>query len=152
MNDEELPALDRDEGIAAEGTPENHVLFNRIGVSKETVIANLAEELAFIAIVLVKIDHRSPASRAADVLGDVTCPATLDRLKFFTVLPAIVLQKILPVPALWGRADIAEDRRFIDPVFLVFGRMGIIKGPLFERDISADKRDQPAILLIELVA
>ena len=35
---------------------------------------------------------------------------------------------------------------------LVLGRMGIIKGPLFKRDISADKVDQPAVLLIKLVA
>ena len=29
--------------------------------------------------------------------------------------------------------------------------MGIIKGPLLKRDISADKREQPAVLLIKLV-
>ena len=30
--------------------------------------------------------------------------------------------------------------------------MGIIESPLLERDISADKVDQPAVLLIKLVA
>jgi len=30
--------------------------------------------------------------------------------------------------------------------------MGIVKGPLFERNISADKVNQPAVLLIKLVA
>ncbi len=29
--------------------------------------------------------------------------------------------------------------------------MGIIEGPLLKRDISADKREQPAVLLIKLV-
>jgi hypothetical protein len=27
--------------------------------------------------------------------------------------------------------------------------MGIIKGPLFQRDVSADKVDQPAVLLVK---
>ena len=35
---------------------------------------------------------------------------------------------------------------------LVLGRMGIIEGPLLERDISADEVDQPAVLLIKLMA
>ena len=35
---------------------------------------------------------------------------------------------------------------------LVLGGMGIVKGPLFKGDIFADKVDQPAILLIKLVA
>ena len=43
-------------------------------------------------------------------------------------------------------------RELIHLELLVPGRMGIIKGPLFKRDISADKVDQPAILLIKLVA
>jgi hypothetical protein len=34
---------------------------------------------------------------------------------------------------------------------LVFWGVGIIKGPLPERDISADKIDQPAVLLIKLL-
>ena len=46
----------------------------------------------------------------------------------------------------------APDRELIHLELLVPGRMGIIKGPLFKRDISADKVDQPAILLIKLVA
>jgi hypothetical protein len=151
VNDEELPAFDRNEGIAAEGTAEDHVLFDRIGIGRESVAADLAEKLAFIAVVFVEVDHGSTASGTADVFQNVTVLTALDRLKLFTILPAVVLEKILPVPTLRGRADIAEDRRFIDLVFLVLGRVGIIKGPLPERDISADKIDQPAVLLIKLL-
>ena len=35
---------------------------------------------------------------------------------------------------------------------LVLGRMGIVESPLLERDISADEVDQPAVLLIKLMA
>ena len=151
VHDEELPALDRDQGVAAEGASEDHVLFDRIGVRKETVTADLAEELAFITVVLVEVDHGSTASGAADVFRTVTGFTALDGLKLFTVFPAIVFQEIFPVPVLRGRADITEEGRLVHPVFLVFGRMGIIKGPLPERDISADKRDQPAVLLIKVL-
>ena len=128
------------------------MLFDRIGVSKETVATDLAEELAFITVVLVKVDHGSAASGTADVFRNVTVFTAPDGLKLFTILPAIVFEKIYPVPALRGRADITDDRRFVNLIFLVLRRVGVIKGPLPERYISADKRDQPAVLLIELIA
>jgi hypothetical protein len=40
------------------------------------------------------------------------------------------------------------------PVYLellVLGRMGIVEGPLPERDISAENGDKPAVLLIKVV-
>ena len=40
----------------------------------------------------------------------------------------------------------------IDLELLILGGMGIVEGPLLERDISADKVDQPAVLLIKLMA
>ena len=43
-------------------------------------------------------------------------------------------------------------RELIHLKLLVLGGMGIIERPLFERDISADKVDQPAVLLIKLMA
>jgi hypothetical protein len=43
-------------------------------------------------------------------------------------------------------------RELIDLEPLILGGMGIVEGPLLERDISTDKVDQPAILLIKLMA
>ena len=43
-------------------------------------------------------------------------------------------------------------RQLIDLELLILGGMGIVEGPLLEWDISADKVDQPAVLLIKLVA
>ena len=91
MNDEELPALDRNEGVAAEGTAEDHVLFDRIGIGKETVAADLAEKLTFIAVVFVEVDHGSAAARTADILRNVAGLTTVDRLKILAILPAVVL-------------------------------------------------------------
>jgi len=151
VNDEELAVLDRNKGIATERTAEGHVLFDRIGISKETVTTDLAEELAFITVVLVKVDHGSAAAGTADILRDVTGGAAFDGRKLFAILPTVVSKEILPLPILRSRTDIAEDRRFVYAVFLVFRRMRIIEGPLLEWDISADKRDQPAVLLIKLM-
>lgn len=39
--------------------------------------------------------------------------------------------------------------KFVHLEFLVFRGMGIIKSPLFKRDISADKINQPAVLLVK---
>ena len=51
------------------------------------------------------------------------------------MLPHIVFKEELPV--LFDKGF--NDRKFIYFEFLIFGRMGIIERPLFERDISADK-------------
>ena len=63
----------------------------------------------------------------------------------------VVVEEILPLPVLWSGTDVAKDGRLIHPILLVFGGMRIIESPLLERDISADKRDQPAVLLVEIV-
>ena len=51
----------------------------------------------------------------------------------------IVGKELLPVEL---RKRFNNNRKPIDLELLVFRRMGIIKGPLFERDIFADKTDQ----------
>ena len=60
---------------------------------------------------------------------------TLNRLNRFVILPLIVFEKELPV--LFDKGF--DDREFIHFKFLILWRMKIIKSPLFERDISANK-------------
>ncbi len=91
VNDEELTALDRNKGVAAEGTAEDHVLFYRVGIGKETVTTDLAEKLTFVAVVFVEVDHGSAAARTADILRNVAGLTTVDRLKILAILPAVVL-------------------------------------------------------------
>ena len=62
----------------------------------------------------------------------ITALNWFDRL---TVFPLVVLKKELPV--LFDKGF--DDRKLIDFKFLIFWRMGIIKSPLFERNISANK-------------
>ena len=45
-----------------------------------------------------------------------------------------------------------DERKLIHLEFLVLGRVRIVESPLLERDISADEVDQPAVLLIKLMA
>ena len=52
-----------------------------------------------------------------------------------TILPLIVFEKELPV--LFDKGF--DDREFIHFEFWVLRRMGIIKSPLFKRNISANK-------------
>ena len=44
-----------------------------------------------------------------------------------------------------------DGRKFINLEFLVLRRMGIIKSPLFERNVSADKVNKPAVLLVKIL-
>ena len=72
-----------------------------------------------------------------------------DRPDRFPVLSCIVLVEILPVPVL---LVINNFWKLVHLELLILGGMGIVEGPLLERDISTDKVDQPAVLLIKLMA
>ena len=89
------------------------------------------------------------ASRACAFFGDIARRAAADRLNRFSVFPEIVCIEILPVPVLMMVDNLWK---LIHLELLVLGGMGIIKGPLLKWDISADKVDQPAVLLIKLMA
>ena len=86
VDDEELTAFDGNQGVSAEGTAEDHMVLHRISVRKEGVAADFAEELAFIAIIFIEIDHWRAASGTADILRDVTLVVPADRLQFFAIL------------------------------------------------------------------
>ena len=92
---------------------------------------------------------RCIAGRAGTFFRDIAFRAAADRLDRFSVLPGIVLVEIHPVPLLVMVDDPGE---LIHLELLVLGRMGIVESPLLERDISADEVDQPAVLLIKLMA
>jgi hypothetical protein len=104
--------------------------------------------LSGFAVVAVEIGLWSFAGRAGAVFWDVTLRATADRHDRFAISPGIVAVKILIIPVLMVMNDLWE---LIHLELLVFWGVGIIKGPLPERDISADKIDQPAVLLIKLL-
>ena len=55
VDDEEPAAFNRNQRAAAERTVKDRVPFNRIGIREKGIAADLAEELVFIALVLVKV-------------------------------------------------------------------------------------------------
>lgn len=116
---------------------------------REPGIADFTEQLAFRTVVLIEIDRRRFTARTRTILGNIAVFPAGDRFDEFTITLLPVRDQIFIGPILSIRLDKGE---FIDLELLVFRRMGIIKGPLFERDKSADKADQPAILLIKVLA
>ena len=65
----------------------------------------------------------------------VSSGMALDWFNRLTVFPLVVFKKKLPV--LFDKGF--DDRKLINLEFLILWRMGVIKSPLFERDISANK-------------
>ena len=111
------------------------------------VLTYFAEDLSFGTIVLVKIDFGSITSGALAVVRDVTFTTPPDRLYGLVIVlipPLEVLHEVTIIPGL----HMEDQRQLIDFELLVFWGVGIIKSPLFERDVLTDKIYQPDILLI----
>ena len=88
------------------------------------------------AVVFIEKKFRSVTSGAGAVIRDVTFRATSDGVDCFTVTLLKVWDKIFVIPVL---AEIGDQRELINLELLVLWGVGIIKSPLLERDISADK-------------
>ena len=108
--------------------------------------ADLAEDLPFGAVVFIKEGFWGITARACAVIRDVTFRAPDDREDSFVIALLVVRDEFFVSPVL---AKVGDQREFVDPEFLVLWGMGNIKSPLFKRDVSADKIDQPAVLLVK---
>ena len=113
----------------------------------ECLPADLALVLSVAAVIIVDEMMGSTAERTNDIFRNGSAVSSLHRLDGFSVAPKVVLEEKLPV--LFDKGF--DMRQFIDFELLIFGRMGILIGPLLERDISADKVDQPAVLLVKML-
>ena len=100
-------------------------------------LADFTSDLIFLpSIVPGQIVHRSAACRACAVHRNITFNTAEDRPDSFVVTLLIVGNEIQPVPVLLKGDDL---RKLVNPELLIFRRMGIIKSPLFQRDLFADK-------------
>ena len=126
-----------DEGVAAVGAAQLHGREPAVPRG-ESGIAYLAEDLAFGAVVPVEVWHGRVTARAGAVLRDIAFGAAVHRPDFLSVAFFEMGDKLLVGPAL---AEVGNKRERIDLELLVFLGMGIIKGPLFEGYVSADKAD-----------
>ena len=135
MQDKKLPVLFGDEGIPTVGAAQ---FYRRESVilQGELRTADFAGQLTFGAVVLVKILLWSLTAWTGTVIGDVTFGPTFEGTDLFAVLLLKERDQFLISPVL---TEIRDQRKFINLVFLIFGGMGVIKRPLFERDVSADK-------------
>ena len=88
------------------------------------------------------------AGRAGAVFRDVAFLTSGDGFYLNTVPAFKVRNQETPVPFLLDDLDFGK---FVYFELLIFWRMGIIESPLFEWYISADKTDQPAVLLIKIL-
>nr|WP_330408753.1 hypothetical protein [[Clostridium] symbiosum] len=107
-------------------------------IGREPGITDLAEKLALRAIILVEEGFWGTAARAGAGIRDIALGTAADRADFLTVTRFKVRDEFFIGPVL---PEVRDERKLINFELLIFGRMGIIKSLLLERDISADKVD-----------
>jgi len=109
-------------------------------------LTDLAENLAFLfPIVPHEIVYRSITGRAGTVFWNITFHTSKNRLNGFVITLLVVRDEILPVPFLFVGYDFGK---LINLELLILWRVGIIKSPLLERDVSTDKVNKPANLFL----
>jgi len=142
---EVLPVFDRLEGMAAVRALELQGGCNLFPVDKG-LLADFAFELSTSATVIIDILMRCTAERADGIRRDIVGLAFLgfDWLYGLAVPKTVVFVPELPVLFDEG----FDDGQLIGEELLVFGTVELVMGPLFERDVSADKKYQPADLLV----
>ena len=99
-------------------------------------------------VITIKIRLWGTAGRAGAVFRDVAFLTSGDGFYLNTVAAIKVRDQETPVPLM---LDDLDFWKFVHFELLIFWRMGIIESPLFEWYISADKTDQPAVLLVEIL-
>lgn len=134
MYAEELTIFFGNEGISAVRTGKAKRCCNDFA-GAEGLSTDFALILTVAPIIVVNVMMRSPTQRADGIFRNGFTIAALNRFDRLTVFPLVVFKKELPV--LFDKGF--DDRKRIDFKFLIFWRMGIIKSPLFEGNISANK-------------
>ena len=145
MEDEVFPFFLWDKGIATMGAAqfqagETALLRGELGG------ADFAQELSFGTVVPVQVRFGSITAGTGAVIRDIAFRTASDRADLLAITLFIVGDEVFVVPVL---AEVGHEREFVNLELLVFWGMGVIKSPLFERDVSADETDQPAVLLIK---
>ena len=97
---------------------------------------DLTEELPFGTVIPVKERFRGITAWAGAVVRDIAFRAAADRADHLAITFFVVRDKLFISPVL---TEVGDPRESVDLELLVFWGMGVIKSPLFERDISADK-------------
>ena len=114
---------------------------------RECLTADFALVLPVATVVVIDEVMRSTTEWTDGIFGNGFTIAALNRFDCFTILPLVVFKKELPV--LFDKGF--DDRKFINLEFLILWGMGIVKSPLFQRNISANKVKKPTVLLVKVL-
>ena len=101
-------------------------------------MADFAKDLTFGAVVFVEINLWRIASWAFAVVGNVALGSSLNRLYGLVgiiITPFQILHEVMVVPGF----NMKDQREFINLKLLIFRGLGVIKSPLFQRYVFADK-------------
>ena len=145
VNTEVFTVFDRLECMPAVRAPEfergNNVFSGNKGLP-----ADLAFELPTAAGIVIDVFMRGVAERTYGICRCGTRLAFLSfhRLEGFPIAETVILVPEFPVLFDEG----LDDRQFVREEFLILRAVDFIMGPLFERDVSADKENKPADLAI----
>jgi len=140
-----LPVFDRLEGMAAVRALEFQRGCDIFPVDKG-LLTDLAFKLSTSTAVIIDILMWGAAERADGVCGDIM---SLTFLGFDWLYGLAVTKKVVFVPELPVLFDEGlDDGQLIGEELLVFGTVELVMSPLFERNVSADKKYQPADLLV----
>ena len=135
MEDEVFPFFLWDKGIATMGAAQFQAGETAL-LRGEPGGADFALQLSFGTIILVKKRFWRITAGTGAVIGDIALRAAADRADLLSVTLFIVRDEVFVVPVL---SEVGNQREFVDLEFLVFWGMGVIKSPLFERDVSAEE-------------
>ena len=102
----------------------------------ESCITDLTEKLSLGTVVFVQKGLWCITTGAGAGVRNITFRAAADRANLPAIAFFVVRDEILISPAL---PEVGDQRELINLEFLVLGGMRIIKTPLLEGDISADK-------------
>ena len=144
----EVPAFfPGNKGVATMGTAKLHRRKTAV-LRRKSGSTDFTEDLPFRSIVFVKEWFRSITAWAGAGIRDVAFRAAADGPDFLTIAFFVVRDEFSVSPVL---TEIGDQREFINFELLILWRVGIIKCPLLKRDVSANKVDQPAVLLVKVL-
>lgn len=134
MYAEEIAVFFLNEGISTVRTGKAKRCCNDF-TGAEGLTTDFTLVLTVTAIIVIDVVMWSPTQRADGIFRNGFSITSLNWFDRLTVFPLVVFKKKLPVLLDKG----FDDRKLINLKFLILWRMGIIKSPLFERNISANK-------------
>ena len=147
MDNEMFSVFFRNQGVATVGATQLH-RSEPAFIWWKPGIADFAHELSFGTVILVEEGFWCITTRTGAGVWDITLWTSADWADFLSVTLFVVRDQLSVGPVL---TEVSDQRKFINLEFLILLGMGIIESPLFKWDISANKVNKPAVLLVKIL-